>query len=177
MKAWKSEIASWQKLQAKLGTEDKEAQRVYEMLGMPETALSESRRANEIHHMMSLVGALRGVGQLDRAVELAQWSLKLANQMGIGDKDAWAYPLAVACYESVLGDTDAALAQLEKLPALQTIVWLPFLKDLACLQNLAGEPRYQLVVQVIEQRLAAIRARLPNAMQEQGFAPADLAQK
>lgn len=154
-----------------------EALRIYDVLGMPQTVLSESRRANEVHHLTSLVGALRGVGQLDRASELAQWGLKLNERMVIGDKEAWASSLAAACYLSVLGDADAALARLEKLPTLQTIVWLPFLKDLACLRNLADEPRYQAVVQTLEQRLAGIRARLPDAMQEQGFAPADFTQK
>ena len=143
-----------------------EALRVYEMLGMPATLLSESRRANEIHHMMSLVGALQGVGQQDLASELASWALKLNERMQAGDKDSWAIPLAAACYESVLGDSDTALTSLEQLKTSPTIVWFPYLRDLACLQNLAGEPRYQAVVRTIEQRLAAIRADIPKTARE-----------
>ena len=146
-----------------------EALRIYDMLGMPQALLSESRRPIELHHLMSLVGTLQGVGQQDLASELARWAQTLGEQMVLGDRDSWASGLSQACYESVRGNRDEALAQLERLPPLQTIVWMPFLKDLACLQNLVGEARYQAVVTAMENRLAAVRAKVPETLREQGF--------
>ncbi len=154
-----------------------EALRVYEILGMPETVLSESRRPIELHHIMSLVGTLEGVGLSEQAAELSKWALDFSEQMVSGDGGSWASALSDACYWSVLDDTDAALARLETLPLLQPIIWLPFLKDLACLQNLTSEPRYQAVVRAIEERIAASRTNVHKTLQQQGFVLLDPAQK
>lgn len=154
-----------------------EALRIYDMLGMPQTVLSESRRANEIHHMASFVSALQRVGLSDRASELATWSIAFGERMKAGDEGAWASGLSDACFHSVLGHTELALVNLERLTASETIVWLPFLKDLACLQNLVGEPRYRAVVRTIEQRLAEVRANLPATLQKHGLTQLGPAQK
>ncbi len=154
-----------------------ESMRIYGILGMPQTWMSESRRPNELHHILSLVGALQGVGQTERAAELAQLGLGHNTNMRKGDTGAWAVPLGVACDLSILGDDEAALTALEVLPTLPTIVWLPYLKDLTCLQTLVDEPRYQAVVTAIEERLAGIRSNLPKVLRGYGVVAVSPAQK
>ena len=154
-----------------------ESMRIYGILGMPQTWMSEARRPNELHHILSFVGALQGVGQTEQAAELAELGLAHNANMRSGDSGAWAVPLGVACDLSILGDDEAALTVLEKLPTLPTIVWLPYLKDLTCLQTLVDEPRYQAVVAAIEERLAGIRSNLPKVLHGYGLVPLGPAQK
>ena len=68
-----------------------------------------------------------------------------------------------------LDQDQEALDWLETLKTLSTIVWLPWLKDHFCFQKFADEPRYQTVVKAIEDRLAAIRQRLPETLQRHGL--------
>ena len=154
-----------------------EAMRIYDRIGMPLVMLSESRRPNELHHAMSFVGVLQGAGQGQRAAELAGWLSEFNETMSAGDNGSWAIPLSIACFKSVLGDREGALQMLETLPRLRTIVWMPFLKDLRCMQELADQSRYLAVVSAMEKRLAGIRASLPGALQGYGLTPVAPGQK
>ncbi|MGH6821766.1 MAG: tetratricopeptide repeat protein, partial [Methylocella sp.] len=69
----------------------KESLRLLEFAGMPENALSESRRANEVHAMMTLIGALAASGDTEQAVALAEWNAKLSGRMYSSyDSVSWA---------------------------------------------------------------------------------------
>ena len=143
--------------------------RLLKFVGMPETALGESRRANEVHATLSMMGALSASGHVEQATALANSAVKL-NQRFLSDTgESWASPISLACAFAVLNKNEEALYQLELLPTLATIVWIPWLKDQTCFQKFATEPRYQDVVSAMEARLLAMRERLPRTLEKQGL--------
>ncbi|MGI9264457.1 MAG: winged helix-turn-helix domain-containing protein [Gammaproteobacteria bacterium] len=147
-----------------------ESLRILNMAGMPNTVLNESRRAIELHYLPTLIGALQGTGDENQARELAEWKLEFNRRMARGRAaGTWTASLSDACMLSALGDDDEALEQLESLPDMNTIAWLPWLMDHTCFQKFVDEPRYQAVVTAIEARLAAIRERLPQTLAKQGL--------
>jgi TolB-like protein/DNA-binding winged helix-turn-helix (wHTH) protein len=149
-----------------------ESLRILDLAGMPDTVLSESRRAIELHYLPTMIGALQGVGDEHRAVELAEWNLEFSRRMARGSEGkSWADHLAQACMLSTMGKDDEALDRIELLPDLRTIVWLPWLKDHTCFQKFVNEPRYASVISAIEARLAGIRQRLPETLALQGLLP------
>jgi len=145
-----------------------ESLRIFDMIGMPQVAMHESRRANEVHHLPSMIAALQGVGRNDEATELLAWDGDLNRRM-TRDNGSWAPWISGACLESLRGNREAALTMLEKLPSLPTLVWMPYLRDLTCMQPLKNDPRYIAVVDAMEQRIAKARAELPNALQRHGL--------
>jgi len=148
-----------------------ESLRLLDYVGMPETALSESRRANEVHALLTMFGAMVAEGDIEHAVALADWHKKLAEKFIATTRQdhSWATHVSLACALAVLDKDDAALKQLELLPTIAPIVWMPWLKDQTCFQKYADEPRYQAVVDAMEARLAAIRERLPATLASQGL--------
>ncbi len=152
--------------------------RILERAGMPEAVLSESRRANEVHAVMTMVGALAASGETERANELADWGIKWHHDYRAEKKrSSWATYVTEACLLAALGKDAEALVLLEPLKTLPNIVWLPWLKDQTCFQKYVDEPRYQAVVSAIEERLAAIRERLPQTLESQGLLPGSPDQK
>ena len=150
-----------------------ESLRVLDMAGMPETVLSESRRPNEIHYLPTLIGALQGVGDEHRALELAEWELEFNGRMARGNAgDNWLNHYSRACSLAAMGNDDEALDSFEFLPKVSTIARLPWLKDGTCFQKFVDEPRYISAIIAIETRLAGIRQRLPETLAKQGLLPA-----
>jgi tetratricopeptide (TPR) repeat protein len=149
-----------------------DALRALDLARMPEAAMSESRRANELHALMVMAGALDAIGDKERADALANYELKRNYKFGavIGESSRMSH-LTVACYLAVLGKDEEALTWLENLNHLEGTIWPPWLKDQACFQKFAGEPRYQAVVTELEDRLAVIRQRLPKTLERQGLVP------
>ena len=150
-----------------------ESLRILDLAGMPDTVLSESRRAIELHYLPTMIGALQGVGDEHRARELVEWDLEFTQRMARGrDRDMWLNYMTDACLLSAIGKYDEALDLIELLPGLSTIVWLPWLKDQTCFQKFVDEPRYESVISAVEVRLAGIRQRLPETLAKQGLLPA-----
>jgi TolB-like protein/Flp pilus assembly protein TadD len=152
-----------------------ESLRVLESAGMPETALSESRRANELLALPTYISALQAVGDTGRADELAEWHLAISDKFRAGNSEiAWATNLLSACLESILDNDDEALAWIDSLATIETIAWLPWLQDHACFRKYRDNPRYRSVVTNLQTRLSAIRRRLPTTLEQQGLrAPAE----
>jgi len=115
-----------------------------------------------------MIAALQGVGRNDEATELLAWDGDLNRRM-TSDDGSWAPWISGACLESLRGNSEVALTTLEKLPSLPTLVWMPYLRDLTCMQPLTNDPRYVAVVDAMEQRIAKARADLPNALQRYGL--------
>ena len=143
--------------------------RLLEFVGMPETALGESRRANEVHAVLSMMGAFSASGHREQATALANSVVKFNDRFLSDPEQGWATPISLACAFAVLGKNEEALYYLEVLPTLASIVWLPWLKDQVCFQKYAAEPRYQAVVSAIEARQLAVRERLPATLEKQGL--------
>jgi len=141
-----------------------------ESAGFPETVLAESRRASELHALLTYVGALQASGKADEARSMAGWAFDFNMEFQrTGTDDGWAARLSMACAQNVLGDRQASLDMLDSLTALQNIPPLPWLRDLACLQSLVNEPRYKAVVAEFESRVATQRARLPETLALHGI--------
>ncbi len=151
--------------------------RILELAGMPEAALSESRRANEIHATLTMIGALAASGETERAHDLADWLMKWHQHYLSGKESRWATFVTEACVLAALGEDEDALVRIESLNTLPNIVWLPWLKDHTCFQKFVDEPRYQAVVSAIEERLTAIRERLPQTLKRQELLPGEPDQK
>jgi TolB-like protein/Tfp pilus assembly protein PilF len=149
-----------------------ESLRILDLAGMPDTALSESRRAIEVHYLVTMIGALQGVGDEHRARELIEWNLEFNRRMTRDSEGkGWLNHLSEACLLSATGKDDEALDLIELLPELGTIAWLPWLKDHTCFQKFVDEPRYVSVVSAIEARQSEIRERLPETLAKQGLLP------
>lgn len=154
-----------------LNTQGRFAQslRLLELVGMPEIALGESRRANEVHALLIMMGAFSASGLKEHATAIANSIVKFNDGFLADNKQSWASPVSTACALAVLDKNEAALNQLEVLPTLVTNVWLPWLKDQVCFQKYANESRYQAVVSAIEARQLAMRERLPRTLEKQGL--------
>jgi TolB-like protein/DNA-binding winged helix-turn-helix (wHTH) protein/Tfp pilus assembly protein PilF len=147
-----------------------QAIRQMELAGMPATVQSESRRANEVHAIMTYYGALNAGGREAEARALAQWDLDW-ERAGLQRFEglSWAAPLSQACALTVLDQAEAALDLLETLPQKSGVARLPWLLDLACFDRLQDEPRYQAVVAGVEAQIRAIRERVPATLARHGL--------
>ncbi len=81
-----------------------------------------------------------------------------------GAGDAWWPNFYQACALSILYRKEQALMTLERVNRSVGLLWYPQLKDAPCFRRLADEPQYQAVVMNYEQRLAELRARLPDTL-------------
>lgn len=140
-----------------------------ERAGLPQNVLSESRRANDLHGIQAYVGSLWELERLDEARRMAEWNVEWNLRMMLSEGfHAWLGNLSVACMQMALGDRELALELLESLPGLGGQAWLPWLQDQACFAALQEEPRYRAVVSALQQRLDAMRERLPQTLARRG---------
>jgi len=147
-----------------------ESVRVLNLAGMPDLALSESRRANEIHYLPTLISALKAIGDTVQAHDLAEWQRRFNDKMSIGvGKSSWANYLFKACTLSTLDRDEESLATIEKLQDISAVAWTPWIKDNTCFLKFQNEPRYRAVVSALDARLATLRERLPVTLETYGL--------
>ncbi len=137
-----------------------------ELGGLPQSVLSESRRANEFHVIHAYYSALQAAGRLDEALHLAEWNQVLNGKFLVQTEGirGWAPILGKACILMVLGEAEQALESLETLPQLHTLARLPWLQDLACFSTLQDNARYRAVVSSLQDQVNALRERLPQTL-------------
>jgi len=75
-----------------------------------------------------------------------------------------------SCRQAQLGNFEQALVVLERIKLSQGLPVSPFLQDALCFRPLADNPRYKAVLEHLEARQAALRARLPATLQAYGVA-------
>lgn len=132
---------------------------------VPARAMSENRRANDEEALVSLAGALKAVGQLEHAHELAGWFRPyLVTMLATGAEDAWWPYLYLACVDSILGDRGTALASLERMQDTHGMPWYPLLADAPCFRELAHSPTYAATLRWVEDKQADLRLRLPDTL-------------
>jgi TolB-like protein/Flp pilus assembly protein TadD len=145
---------------------------ILELAGMPFAAWSESRRANELHALLTMAGALDAIEERERAVAMVDVEMERNHKfMAAVGNSTWIHHLFEACYLAVLGQHDEALSWLEESTQKQGAVWMPWLRDQACFQKFADEPRYQAVIKAHEDRLATIRQRLEEDLEKKNLTP------
>lgn len=132
---------------------------------IPARAISKNRRANDEEALVTLAGALKATGEVERARELAEWFRPyLVRMLSTGADKAWWPHLYLACVDSILDDRPAALASLERLQAARGMPWYPLLVDAPCFRDLADSTVYRNTVRSVEEKKAALRARLPETL-------------
>jgi tetratricopeptide (TPR) repeat protein len=118
----------------------------------------------------SYVDAMQAVGIDDAgatsiAQERADW---LTAALENGTEHSWWENTLLACAQVQLGNRAAALDTLERVVESHGLVWSPLLLDSPCFKRLADEPRYQKVVERIEERKRELRERLPATLTAHG---------
>ncbi|MDX1480836.1 MAG: tetratricopeptide repeat protein [Woeseiaceae bacterium] len=138
---------------------------VLERQGLPDNVLAESRRTNGTEALANYTDALKHSGQADRARELALWlQAHYLSGLNNGMRNSWWSNLYLACTLSILDDDDRALETLENVTRNTGLVWYPVLRDQPCFRKFVDEPRYQAVVDWVENRKAELRERLPDTL-------------
>ena len=138
---------------------------VLQRQGLPGIAQVDARRANGMEALVTLADALLNSGEIDRARELAEWAAAKFSQLAAtGAGDSWWPNLYEACLLSMLDDDNAALETLARVNNSIGLLWYPVLMDAPCFRKFADEPVYRDVVSRYEQRLAALRERLPDTL-------------
>jgi len=152
-----------------LGRHDRAVAKL-EAAGLPAAAISESRRADDLHALHTYMGSLAKLGREDEARWLASWIIDLNRKLlPTEGRGGWLPHLSQSCALVLLGRQEEALVELERLPELPTVPWLPWLQDLACFDPVKNEPRYTAVLAATQSRVTAVRARLPQTLARHGF--------
>ncbi|MEQ9561506.1 MAG: hypothetical protein RLN69_03220, partial [Woeseiaceae bacterium] len=132
---------------------------------VPARAMSENRRANDEEALVSLAGALKAVGDIEQARELAGWFRPyLVTMLTTGGENAWWPHLYLACVDSILDDPELALASLERMQSTHGMPWYPLLADAPCFRELAENPVYVETLRSVDEKKATLRARLPKTL-------------
>jgi hypothetical protein len=117
--------------------------------------------------MATYTDALQAVGRDAEALDLAN---KQGIRLDTPLTTSWWITSHFACTRAQLGRIDDALAALENIKKSQGLALSPLLQDGLCFRRLAGDARYQGVLDHLEARQAALRARLPATLQQYGVA-------
>jgi TolB-like protein/DNA-binding winged helix-turn-helix (wHTH) protein/tetratricopeptide (TPR) repeat protein len=132
---------------------------------VPARAMSENRRANDEEALISLAGALKASGNVERAREFAGWFRPyLITMLETGAENAWWPHLYLACVDSILDDQTGALERLERLQHTHGMPWYPLLVDAPCFRELSESSVYQAALRSVEEKQAALRLRLPDTL-------------
>ena len=132
---------------------------------LPHNALVDSRRANGLEALVTLSDALKETGSIELAHEYAEQArVHFATLRETGSGDAWWPNLYDACLSSILDENDRAMTALERVKRSDGLLWYPMLMDAPCFQKFKNDSTYKDVVKHYEDRLARIRARLPETL-------------
>jgi TolB-like protein/tetratricopeptide (TPR) repeat protein len=138
---------------------------VLENQQLPKNLYVDSRHSNAIEASVTLADALNSSGQQDRVPELGNWLRDFFQAIkSTGGENGWWPHLHEACLQSILGEDEKSLDVLERMVDTLGMPWYPMLRDAACFQKFADEPRYQSVVSSIEKRKQDLRQRLPETL-------------
>ena len=139
---------------------------ILDQQGLPEKVFVDSRRANGIETLMTYADALNVDGQAERAREYADFVSGIMHRLTLtGAPKAWWPNMYEACGQSIVGQDELALETLERVVESPGLLWYPVLVDSPCFRKFADEPRYQAVVQSVEERQEVLRDRLPDTLQ------------
>ena len=142
------------------------AVRILSVTGLPSSVMEENKQGSDLEAFMTLVNAIDGAGETERARSLSEWFDTRHHSVG---SDWWVHTYR-ACALAVLGRDAEALQRLERTRVSPRLPWNSVFGDLPCFQRYAEEPGYQALLSHIESRRAELRARLPATLAEHGVA-------
>ena len=163
-----NQVQLWYGLARALSATGQYEQAVYVLRSqdLPARAKSENRRANDEEAMVGLADALKQLGKVDEARELAEWIRPLFESMiNTGGDGTWWGHFYLACTLSILDEDEKALDELDRVADAADLPWYPVLVDAPCFRKYASEPRYQAVVREIEERKRTLREKLPKTLE------------
>ena len=148
--------------------DSRNALRILEGAGMPIEPDAEFMSGAADEALTTFIDALQVLGEREElARNLAE--RKAATFDRSLDRSWWVLSYQ-ACTQAQLGRLDDALILLEGIKLSQGLALSPFLEDAQCFRRVAGNPRYEGVLDHLEARQQALRARLPMTLQEHGVA-------
>lgn len=139
-----------------------EAVRIFGELNMLEPA--PIRQVVDSESQVVAADALAATGNFDAASEMANDWL---DNLHVDGNDWWKH-LYSACALATIEKHDEALESFALIPLSHRVPWLYLARDSRCFHRFAGEERYEQVLAEIDARLAAIRARLPQTLDDFG---------
>ena len=123
------------------------------------------RNTEESDGFAVLLDAAYGSGEIDRARELAEWSLATHYE---SDSSYWWIALGHACKHAILGNDDEVDRLFQRALDSNLLAWEPMLKDQQCFKRFADDPAYLAVVKHFDDRRAMLRERLPATLAQYG---------
>jgi serine/threonine protein kinase/tetratricopeptide (TPR) repeat protein/TolB-like protein len=148
--------------------EPQDAKRILEGAGLPIDQFAEFRTGAIDEAMTTYIDALQAIDPNSaKARELAE---KKIMQLTSARGRSWWNLAYQSCTQSQLGNIEQALAMIERIKLSKGLAMSPFLQDGLCFQRLAGDARYEGVIEHLKARQAEFRARLPATLQEYGVA-------
>jgi len=145
-------------------------------IGMPDIATHDSRVAISTEYIPHYAAALKAVGREDDAREAAQWTVALMDRhFETGNTVDWWATTYQACALVVLGEYERALELLPRIRSSPGLPWYPLLMDAPCFRPISKDQRFISVLSSVENRMATLRAQLPETLTAAGFSPAAVA--
>ena len=129
--------------------------------------LGRIRSAADVEGKYTLINALEGAGSEETksyAVQLAE-STHGADQ---GKGSSWWYNFHTSCGLAIMGRKEEALDYIARVANSPQLPWDAFLRDAVCMKKLTGEPVYEEMLSLVDERRAEMREKLPATLAEFG---------
>jgi len=143
--------------------------RLFANQGLPERLWRDSATTSDIEAGVNLADALKESGRVAEANTIAAYLTPMFDSWRRQMPDSL-YPYAnLACLQSIAGDDEEALDNLERMVSKRGLPWYPTIKDQPCFRRrFAGNPRYEAVLSAVLERRKLLRERLPETLRRLG---------
>ncbi len=140
-----------------------DALRIIKGSGALDTFLTVRRSTIEFDAHVAMLNAVYGSGEVEQAREFIRLSKETHYT---GDTAYWWVSLGLACTHAINGDDNEVYRRFERALGGRSPAWEPMLKDLACFERFANDPKYLAVVRHFDELRAKLRERLPETLAE-----------
>jgi TolB-like protein/tetratricopeptide (TPR) repeat protein len=145
---------------------------ILKMARLPEFVNDGFRNGAEWDGFMALMNAYYGVGDVELARELAQFSWDYTSRFGRDYASSteydWWWNILGACQVAILGQDDLVRKMLERTQLGAHLPWDPVLIDSPCFGRFGDDPIYRATVRQFENRRTMLRERLPATLAKFG---------
>ncbi len=136
---------------------------------LPDRLYRDSATVVDIEAGVMLADALMDAGNQGEAQNLVTYLTGMFRRWAAA-ANSWQAHVNLACLLSISGEQELALAELEKIPGKVGLPWYPVLSDQPCFRKrLAGNPRYEAILESVVERKRKLREVLPSTLQQAGI--------
>lgn len=143
-----------------------DAIRILENAGIKGEWRTMARQMIDIEAAVTYTDAVHASGDIAHGRSLAEAWLSTRHTRSTN----WWVHLYSACALAVLDRDDEALDELDRIYESPRLPWPHLLQSSRCFQKYVDEPRYQAVLRHVQERQAALRAKLPKTLERFGVA-------